>query len=87
MIKKILNMGNQIALVESENKGRDSAISDKNFSGLASSICICIGAKVVMTRNTLQIGLSNRLTGVAKDIFYDSHKLVQKRIYQRYIFS
>ena len=54
--------------------GRASSISDEWFNGLSSSVHSCIGAKVVLTKNILNVGLSNGSTGIVKDIFYNVDK-------------
>ena len=72
--RKILSVGNPIALVESENTGRGSSLSEDNFNGLASSMYVCVGAKVVLTKNYLQVGLSNGSTGIVTELFYDETK-------------
>ena len=66
-----MEVGNPIALVEAENTGSGKSMRDDNFRGLASKLFLCIGAKVLLTRNQLNIGLSNGSTGVVKDIIYN----------------
>ena len=72
--RRILSVGNPIALVESENTGRGSSLSEDNFNGLASSMHACVDAKVVLTKNYLQVGLSNGSTGIVRELFYDETK-------------
>ena len=67
-------MGNPIVLVEGKNIGRAASLSDDTFNGLASSMYICIGAKVVLTKNYLQVGLSNGSTGIVRELIYDADK-------------
>ena len=38
------------------------------------SIYLCLGAKIVLTKNILNVSLSNGSTGIAKKIFYDVDK-------------
>ena len=71
---KIVQVRNPIALVEGKNTGRATSLSDDTFNGLASSMYICAGAKVVLTKNYLQIGLSNGSTGIVREIIYDVDK-------------
>ena len=49
--KKIIEVGNPIALVEAENTGRGKSMRDDNFGGLASKLFLCVGVKVLLTRN------------------------------------
>ena len=72
--RKILSAGNPIALVESENTGRASNLSEDNFKGLPHSLYLCVGSKVVLTKNMLTVGLSNGSTGEVMEIFYHSNK-------------
>ena len=67
-------MGNPIALVKSKNTGRGSLLSEENFSSLASSMHIYVGAKVVLTKNYLQVGLSNNSTRIVRELFYNTSK-------------
>ena len=61
----MLNRENPIALVESENASKGSSLSEDNFNGLTSSVHACAGSKVVLTKNYLQVGLSNGSAGIA----------------------
>jgi hypothetical protein len=74
--KNILKVSNPIALVESENTANAKSISDENFGNLSSSMYLCISVKVTLTRNHLNIGLSNDSIGIAKEIVYDNNKPV-----------
>ena len=69
-----MKVGNPIALVKSENTANAKSISNKNFSNLSSSMYLCIGAKVALTRNHLNIGLSNGSIGIVKEIVYNDDK-------------
>ena len=51
--RKIVHIGNPIALVESKNIGRGTIFSDDTFNGLALSMYICVGVKVVLIKNYL----------------------------------
>ena len=35
---------------------------------------LCVDAKVVLTKNYLQVGLSNGSTGIVRELFYDETK-------------
>ena len=67
--RKILNIRNPIALIESENIGRASSISNEQFNSLSLSMYLYVGAKVVLTKNILNVGLSNSSTGIMKEFF------------------
>ena len=69
-----MSAGNPFVLVESENTRRGSLLSKKNFSSLASSINIYVGSKVVLIKNYLQVSLSNNLTGIVQELFYNTTK-------------
>ena len=69
-----MKVSNPIALVESENTANAKSISNKNFSNLLSSIYLYIGAKVALTRNHLNVDLSNGSIRIVKEIFYDDNK-------------
>ena len=72
--KKLLNLRNKIALIECVNTGNGASMNDDKFGGLHSTMFLCVGAKVVLTRNFLNVGLSNGSTGIVKEIFYDSNR-------------
>ena len=57
--KNISKVGNPIALVESKNTGNAKSMNDENFRNLFSSTYLCVGAKVGLMCNYLNIGLSN----------------------------
>ena len=71
---KIKKVGNPIALIESENTGRARTMKEDNFGGLKANMYLCVGANVVLTRNFLNIGLSNGSTGIAREKVYDKNK-------------
>ena len=73
---KIQRVGNPIILVEADNTGRARMMREDNFGRLSSSMYLCVGVKVVLTRNYLNIGLSNSSTGIVKEIVYDRDKPV-----------
>lgn len=66
--EKIIEVGNLIALIETENTRRSKTVREDNFRGLQSKLCLCIEEKIFLTINKLNIGLSNGSTGIAKDI-------------------
>ena len=72
--KKLLNLRNKIALIECINTGNGASMNDDKFGGLHSTMFLCVGAKVVLTRNFLNLGLSNGSTGIVKEIFYDTNR-------------
>ena len=71
---EILNIGDPIALVESENTRKGSLLSEDNFNSLSSSVCTCVDSKVMLTKNYLQVSLSNSSMGIVQEIFYDENK-------------
>ena len=80
-------MGNPIALVESENTGRGSSLSEDNFNGLASSMHVCVGAKVVLTKNYSQVGLSNGSTGICLCLYLLACYVTTRIISQAALFT
>ena len=64
--KKINDISNSIALFESENVGKSFINESENFSSLISSIFLYVGAKVLLIRNYLNVGLSNSSIGIIK---------------------
>ena len=63
-----------IALVESVNEGNASRYDDEVF-GLVSRLFLCVGAKVLLTKNYLKIGLSNSSAGVIKELVYEGENV------------
>ena len=61
-------------MVESEYIGKGTSFSNDTFNGLASSMYIYIGVKVVLTKNYLQVSLSNGLIGIVWELIYDTDK-------------
>ena len=53
-------------------------MKEDNFGGLSSKLYLCVSAKVLLTRNLLNIGLSHRSMGIVKDIIYVEDKLAPK---------
>ena len=51
-------------------------MSKNNFNSLASSMCTCVGTKVVLTKYYLQVSLSNGSTRIVIELFYDKTKSV-----------
>ena len=51
--RKVAQVGNPTALVESEYIEKGTSFSDNTFNSLALSIYICEGVKVVLTKNYL----------------------------------
>ena len=70
----ILQVGNPIALIESENTEKAATMRDDHFNGLDSSVYLCRESKIMLTRNYLSAGLSNGSVGLAKEFIYDSDK-------------
>ena len=73
--RKIITAGNPIILIESENMGKALSMSDKNFNHLISSMFLCVGANVALTKNYLNAGLSNSSIGIVKELFHNLNKL------------
>ena len=69
--RTILRVGNHIALIESKNSGSAKSMSDDAMGNLLSSLYLCVGALVMLTRNYLNIGLSNGSNGIVKEIVYE----------------
>ena len=51
--RKVAQVGNPTALVESKYIGKGASFSNNTFNGLALSMYICVEAKVVLTKNYL----------------------------------
>ena len=61
-------------MVKSKYTGKGTLFSDNTFNGLALSMYICVGVKVVLTKNYLQVSLSNGLIGIVHELIYDTDK-------------
>ena len=72
--RKISIVSNLIVLIESKSMGKASSMSNENFNSLMSNIFLYIGVKVVLTRNYLNVGLSNGSMGIKKELFYNANK-------------
>jgi hypothetical protein len=72
--KKIMDVGNPIALIEVEHTGKGKSMKDEAFGGLTAKLYLCVGSKVLLTRNLLNIGLSHGSTGIVKDMVYDDDR-------------
>ena len=64
----ILKVRNPIVQIESKNSGSAKSMSDDVMKNLAISLHLCIGLKVVLERNYLNISLSSRSTRIGKEI-------------------
>ena len=70
--RNIVKVGNPIALVESENIGNAKSMNNENFGNLSSSIYLYVSTKVSLSRNYLNVALSNGSVSIIKEIIYDS---------------
>ena len=53
-------------------------MSRDNFRGLLAKLCLCVGSKVLLARNQLNIGLSNGSIGIVKDIAHNDTRSAPK---------
>ena len=67
-------VGNHIALIEPLNEGRASNFSDNDFGGIASRLCLHVGALAFLQRFFFNLGLHNGSQGDVKEISYDEEK-------------
>ena len=58
----------KIFKIEAENTGRGNSMREDDFRGLVAKLYLCIGSKVLLTTNQVNIGLSNSSTGIVKNI-------------------
>ena len=72
--RTILKVGNPIARIESENTGSAKSMKDDVLGNLAAWLFLCVGSKVMLIRNYLNLGLSNGTTGIVKEIVYEPGK-------------
>ena len=72
--RAILKVGNPIARIESENTGSTKSMKDDVLENLAAWLFLCVGSKVILTRNYLNSGLSNVTAGIVKEIAYEPRK-------------
>ena len=66
--RKIIDIGNPIVLIEVENTGKSNSMREDDFRGLVVKLYLCLRSKVLLTRNQLNIGLSNSSMDIVKDI-------------------
>ena len=61
-------------MVESKNTGKGSSLSKDNFNSLVLNIYIYVRSKVVLTKNYLQVCVSNSLMGIVRELFCNENK-------------
>ena len=64
----IAKVRNLIAFIESNNTSSEKSINKYSLGNLASLTYLYIDSKVILTRNYLNISLSNGSTGIVKEI-------------------
>ncbi len=77
-MKCLQEIGKPIVKIEAKHTGRGHAASSSVAGGLDKLLCLCVGAKVLLTKNIWQHGgLCNGSVGTVVDIIYGNEEPIQ----------